>query len=84
MEEAKRTMTLNLTGREMDVLEGFANEFDMSKTAVLRSALRLYQLVQHRLKDGETLTFSGDAKRVLEFVGPDFYAPKPTPTQGED
>lgn len=80
---SEKTMTLNLTNAEMGVLESFAEEFGMSKTAVMRSALRLYQLVQHRLKNGETMTWSGDHKRLVEFVGPDFVAPaaSPLPTQ---
>lgn len=70
-----KTMTLNLTNAEMDVLSGFAEEFGMSKTAVMRSALRLYQLVQHRLKNGEAMSWSGDHQRLVEFVGPDFIPP---------
>lgn len=73
----EKTMTLNLSKAEMDVLEGFAEEFGMSKTAVMRSALRLYQLVQHRLKSGETMSWSGDHQRLVEFVGPDFVPPAP-------
>lgn len=72
MKEPKATMTLNLRAEEMERLEQYAAEFDMSKTAVMRSALRLYDLVQHRLKAGETMSFSGDHARHVEFVGPDF------------
>jgi len=68
----KSTMTLNLRAEEMERLEQYATEFDMSKTAVMRSALRLYDLVQHRLRAGESMSFSGDHARHVEFVGPDF------------
>ena len=68
----KETMTLNLRKEEMEVVEAFAKEFGMSKTAVMRSALRLYQLVQRRISDGERMSFSGDEQRAIEFVGPDF------------
>jgi hypothetical protein len=54
----KRTMTLNLTEREMDVLEALAVKKDLSKTAIIRQALRLYQLVSDRVDEG--------AKLVLE------------------
>lgn len=73
-ETTKATMTLNLRADEMARLEHYATQFDMSKTAVLRSALRLYDLVQHRLEAGETISFSGDHQRLIEFVGPDFPA----------
>jgi hypothetical protein len=48
----KRTMTLNLTAREMDALEELAAKKEMTKTALLRHALRLYQLVDQRLSEG--------------------------------
>lgn len=57
------TMTLNMPAREMRALEALAEHHGMSKTAVMRQALRLYQLVHIRLRDGETMTFSGDADR---------------------
>jgi hypothetical protein len=63
------TMTLNLTDAEMAALDTLATEHDLSKTAVMRQALRLYQLVNHRIKAGETLSFSGDEKRAIAFLG---------------
>lgn len=66
---AKRTMTLNLTEPEMAVLEALCVEKDLSKTAVLRQALRLYQLVNSRLKQGEKLFFEDEkAKEKKEVV----------------
>ena len=67
---AKETMTLNLSEREMDVLENLAVEIDMSKTAVMRQALRLYQLVRVRAQAGERIFFEGDDQRRAEFIGP--------------
>jgi predicted transcriptional regulator len=52
---AKKTMTLNLTDAEMEVLEGLAEAKDLTKTGVLRQALRLYQMVDTRLSRGEKL-----------------------------
>lgn len=49
----KKTMTLNLSGREMDVLDRLADERGLSKTALVRQALRLYQSVTERLDKGE-------------------------------
>lgn len=56
----KRTMTLNLTEREMDVLEELSKQKDMSKTAVLRQALRVYQMIDVRLKAGEKIHFEDE------------------------
>jgi len=53
----KRTMTLNLSGPEMMVLEGLCTRKGMSKTALLRQALRLYQSVDERLERGEKVFF---------------------------
>lgn len=68
----KATMTLNLSEREMAVLEQMAKDADISKTTLIRSALRLYQLVNERIKNGETMSFSGDKERIAMFVGPGF------------
>ena len=66
---ADKTMTLNLSEREMEALEALATEKDMSKTAIMRQALRLYQLVNIRLNAGERMMFSGDEQRTIEFIG---------------
>ncbi len=51
----KRTMTLNLTDGEMNVLAKLCEEKELSKTAVIRQALRLYQLIETRRAQGEKL-----------------------------
>ncbi len=56
----KRTMTLNLTEVEMSVLEDLCARKDLSKTAVLRQALRLYQAVDARLERGGKLLFEDE------------------------
>ena len=56
----KRTMTLNLTEVEMNVLEDLCARKDLSKTAVLRQALRLYQAVETRLERGGKLFFEDE------------------------
>lgn len=66
---SKRTMTLNLTEAEMTALEHLSTEKDMSKTAVLRQALRLYQVISTRMQTGERLFFEDDiAKEKKELV----------------
>lgn len=73
----KSTMTLNLSDREMAVVEELAAQAELSKTAVIRQALRLYQLVSIRIRAGETMTFSGDKERIALFVGPGFEGTPP-------
>ena len=51
----KRTMTLNLSEAEMQALEELCLKKDLSKTAVLRQALRLYQTVDARVDQGHKL-----------------------------
>ena len=57
----RQTMTLNLTSSEMDVLNRLAEAKDLSKTSVIRQALRLYQAVDARLRAGEKLVFEDSA-----------------------
>jgi hypothetical protein len=68
--EMKKTMTLNLTPAEMEVLEQLAAKKDLSKTAVLRQALRLYQTVDLRIEEGDKLFFEGpnEEKKVEVMV----------------
>ena len=60
---AKRTMTLNLTDAEMRVLDDLSVRKDLTKTAVLRQALRLYQTVEARVERGEKLMFENESTR---------------------
>jgi predicted transcriptional regulator len=64
----KRTMTLNLTDPEMLALEELASKKDLSKTAVLRQALRLYQMVDLRIERGEKLVFEDKGEKKAEVV----------------
>ena len=65
---AKRTMTLNLSDAEMLALNALAQKKELSKTGVIRQALRLYQLVDSRLEHGEKLVFEGDGDKKSELV----------------
>lgn len=53
----KRTMTLNLTEAEMEVLTALSEKKELSKTALLRQALRMYQAIETRLESGNKLFF---------------------------
>jgi len=66
---SKKTMTLNLTELEMKVLEDLSVKKDLSKTAVIRQALRLYQLVDVRLMEGTKLFIeSADKSEKAELL----------------
>jgi predicted transcriptional regulator len=49
----KRTMTLNLSEEEMKSLEELALRNDMSKTAVIKKAIRIYLILEKRMQRGE-------------------------------
>jgi hypothetical protein len=49
----RRQMTLILSDKEMEVLDDLSQRRGMSKTALLRQALRLYQSVTERIERGE-------------------------------
>lgn len=56
----KRTMTLNLTEPEMAALKELSLKKDMTKTAVIRQALRLYATIDSRILNGEKLIFEDE------------------------
>jgi len=69
MNDCKKTMTLNLTESEMQVLEELAKKKELTKTAVIRQAIRLYQLVDARLTAGEKVVFEDEkAKKKAELM----------------
>lgn len=49
----RRQMTLMLSDKEMTLLDQLSQSRGMSKTALVRQALRLYQSVTERLENGE-------------------------------
>lgn len=59
----KKTMTLNLSDEEMAVLERLCEKKDLSKTALIRQALRLYQRIEERLERGDKLFFEHEASK---------------------
>lgn len=46
------TMTLELTDKEMAVLEQIAQQKDISKRNIMRQALRVYQMMDLKLQEG--------------------------------
>jgi predicted transcriptional regulator len=53
--QSKAAITLKLSLREMKVLEELAEKKELTKVAVIRQALRLYQLLDARLAQGEKI-----------------------------
>ena len=64
----KRTMTLILNDTEMRALEALCEQKDLSKIAVIRQALRLYQLVDARLANGGKLFFEDSKQGKAELI----------------
>jgi hypothetical protein len=65
----KYRLALNLTPREMAALEELATKKDLSKTGVMRLALRLLQAVDAKLQMGQKLMFEDEkTKEKSEMV----------------
>lgn len=69
MSDIKKTMTLNLTESEMQVVEDLAKKKELTKTALIRQAIRLFQMVEARLAAGEKLIFEDEkAQKKAELM----------------
>lgn len=66
----KKTMTLNLTEQEMEIVEKLSTDKGLSKTGLIRQALRLYQHIDARLEDGATLTVEHPFNKKAEIIIP--------------
>jgi hypothetical protein len=58
----QKTLTLNMSEDEMNLLESLASQKGVSKTAVLKSAIKLYYMVNLRIANGERI-FSEDVEK---------------------
>jgi hypothetical protein len=61
----KKTLTLNLSEDEMKTLEELALRNDMTKTAVLKKAIRIYLILETRMQKGEHI-FVEDADHQVK------------------
>lgn len=59
----KKTMTLNLSPKEMAALEELCQIKDLNKTGIVRQALRLYQTAQERVSQGGKLLIEDEEKK---------------------
>jgi hypothetical protein len=64
----RKTMTLNLTERETAALEELSRKKELSKTALLRQALRLLGVIEARLSAGERVVFQSEGGRDSEMI----------------
>jgi hypothetical protein len=63
-----KPLTLNLTEKEMAVLEQLAKAKGMNKTALMKQALRTYQMLDKRLSEGARIYFENDKQLRSELV----------------
>ena len=64
----KHTMTLNLSDAEMNVLRAMSKTKELSKTQVMRQALRLYQMIDVRLSRGERVIFENEMGKKADLL----------------
>jgi predicted DNA-binding protein len=60
----KRTMTLNLSEEEMNSLDQLALRNDMTKTAVIKKAIRIYLILEKRMQRGEHIFVEDELHQV--------------------
>lgn len=61
-------LTIELDDKHLTALNELCDTQGMPRAALLRQALRLYQLVQNRAKDGQELAFIKDGKVIPMIV----------------
>lgn len=76
-EEAAPDLSMEWTSEEVAAIAELAKQQDVSPKVIIRQAVRLYQLHNKRLADGETASYSGDAQRARDFAGPLAATPAP-------
>lgn len=59
----RRPMTLNLSDSDSAILDDLARRKGISRTAVLRRALRLYQMVDARVESGDKILLENSGSR---------------------
>ncbi len=60
-----KPLTVNFSEREMEVLEQLASDKDLSKTGILRQALRLYQYIDNKHKAGHRMLFDDEGRKTF-------------------
>lgn len=64
-----KALNMNLADAESDALDAMAKQKEMTKTAVIRQALRLYQLFDAKLASGKEMVFrdvkTGEIEQII-------------------
>ena len=64
----KTLISLNLSASELELLSNLSEKKEMSKSAVLRQALRVLGTIDHRISQGEKFYFETIAKEKSEVL----------------
>jgi len=64
----KTLISLNLSEAELDLLSELSNRKEMSKSAVLRQALRMMSIIEQRIERGEKFYFESLDREKSEMV----------------
>lgn len=59
-----------LSEQEREFVRDYGERHNMTPEAVVRQALRQLNFIDHRSRNGETCTWSGDEERARQFMGP--------------
>ncbi len=64
----KTLISLNLSPAELELLTELSDKKEMSKSAILRQALRMMGVIEQRINQGEKLYFESLDKQKSEVV----------------
>lgn len=64
----KTLISLNLSASELDLLSDLSQKKEMSKSAILRQALRVLGTIDHRISQGERFYFETTEKEKSEVL----------------
>jgi hypothetical protein len=64
----RKSLTLKLPQGEMTALEALSSRKELSKTVLVRQALRLLEVIEERTADGQRLVFEGTRGDRSEIV----------------
>ncbi len=63
-----KTLTLKLKEDEMDAIDSMAGKKGLTKTALIKQALRVFQVIDQRLERGEKLFLESDKEDKAELL----------------
>ncbi len=63
-----KTLTLKLKEQEMEAINAMADKKGLSKTALIKQALRVFQAIDERIERGEKLFLEGANEEKAELL----------------